>query len=1080
MKFNFLNNIVGWLVCIFACAVYLLTMEPTVSLWDCGEFISCVKELQVPHPPGAPMFVMIGRFFTLFAADDASVALMVNAMSAIASGFGVLFLFWTITRLAKKAIGKAKDERLEMSDTVAVLAAGVVGALACCFADSYWFSAVEGEVYALSSFFTALVFWGIMKWEAVSEDEDADKWIVFIAYMMGISIGVHLLNLLTIPAMVFVYFFKRREEFDALHEKVGMFSRDVFGFGFAAIVGVFALLFLQYGVIPGIPVLMSKFELLFVNSLGLGFNSGIWALIVILVGGVVAAIYYSHKKGMRFWNTISTALAMILIGYSSYFMVVIRSSANPGIDMNNPEEPFNLVSYLLREQYGETPLFSGQYYMAPIKYNSDGTPVKSKVKKKYYPAEDGTYKVKATKWSPEYMDNYVGIFPRMWSGQGRHVKEYRKRVNRYLDGKSEFEIVDIITGKRLVNKSFSKMSDAKSYLGQLKESGQADNRAQVLDKPSFGANISFFMNYQINWMYLRYMGWNFIGRQNDLQGGIENRKNGNVLFGINAIDEARGVIPQADLPEQRANNMGKNKFYGLPFLLIILGALYHFRNRWDDGLIVGLLVFFTGIAIVIFLNQYPFQPRERDYAFAGSVYALCIWVGFGVLAIYDFLKNKVDGKVAAIAAAVVGVFAAPYLMGSEGWDDHDRSGRYAAKDYGVNYLESCAENAILFTQGDNDTYPLWYAQEVEEIRTDVRIVNLSLLAVDWYIDFLRKSITEKDNSVPFSMEPSMYRGEKRDLVTYYAGNKLSKNFDMKKHYPVKSVMNVIKSDKYKTQGDRHVFPTKKMAIPVDFDAIRKYNVIPEDKMQLADSVIRWTYPKTSIYKNDLMTLDLIAHMDWSRPIYFAVSVSPDAYCGLQSYFRLEGLAYRLTPIRGRGGKYEFGSIDVDRMYHNLMNKFKWGEVDRAESMYLDESLMRMCLNLRIQFAKLATELIKLGRNEEAIKALNKCMAGLPEHNVRYGSVMAQFADLYLKAGAIDKGEALAKRLDELYSEKMEYYIRHKGEYSGTFRNDFEDGLRVFNSLTESLKKYSTDKEYTASISTKFNDYIKRGQEYMRR
>ena len=1080
MKFNFLNNIIGWLVCIFACAVYVLTMEPTVSLWDCGEFISCVKELQVPHPPGAPMFVMIGRFFTLFASDEESVALMVNAMSAIASGFGVLFLFWTITRLAKKVIGKAKEEVLELGDTIAVMSAGVVGALACCFADSYWFSAVEGEVYALSSFFTALVFWGIMKWEAQSDEEDADKWLVFIMYMMGVSIGVHLLNLLTIPAMVFVYFFKRRSEFDALHEKVGIFSKEVFGYVMAAIIGVFLLFFVQYGVIPGIPILMSKFELLFVNSFGLNFNSGIWALIVILVAAVVASIYFSHKKGMRFWNMASVSVAMILIGYSSYFMVVIRSSANPGIDMNNPEEPFNLVSYLLREQYGETPLFKGQYYMAPIKYDENGVPVKSNIKNKYYQAEDGTYQVKAKKWSPEYMDKYVGIFPRMWSSQGRHVKEYRKRVNRYTDGKSEFEIVDIIDGRRIVNKSFKTKNDAQAYLNQLKQAGQADNRAQVLDKPSFISNIKFFWDYQINWMYLRYMGWNFIGRQNDIQGGTENRKNGNVLWGIDALDEARNLIPQADLPEQRANNMGKNKFYGLPFLLIILGALYHFKQKWEDGLIVGLLVFFTGIAIVIFLNQYPFQPRERDYAFAGSVYALCIWVGFGVLAIYNFIKTKVDVKVAAIASALIGLFAAPYLMGSQGWDDHDRSGRYAARDFGVNYLESCAENAILFTQGDNDTYPLWYAQEVEGIRTDVRIVNLSLLAVDWYIDFLRKSIAEVNNAVPFSMDPSAYRGEKRDLVTYFAGNKMNKNFDMKRHYPLKSIMGIIKSDKYVTQGNRHVYPTKKMAIKVDMEAIKQYNVVAPDKMHLCDSVMTWTYPKGSIYKNDLMTLDLISNMDWSRPIYFAVSVSPDAFCGLQPYFRLEGLAYRLTPIRGKGGKYEFGSIDTDRMYNNLMNKFKWGAADRAESMYLDESLMRMCLNLRIQFAKLATELLKEGKKKEAIDVLDRVMKGLPEHNVRYGSVMAQFVDIYLQAGAMDKGMALATRLDELYSEKMEYYIRHKSAHTGVFRNDFEDGLRVYNSLTESVKKYAKEEVFSADLGERFNDYITRGQEYMRR
>lgn len=1032
-NYKLVNNIVGWMVFIIASFVYLTTMEPSVSFWDCGEFISGAYKLQVVHPPGAPMFLLIGRIFTLFASSPENVAWTMNALSAISSAFAVLFLFWTITALSKKIFSRNGDQE---GSTIAIMSAGVVGAMSCTFADSFWFSAVEGEVYALSSFFTALVFWAILKWDAVADEKDSNRWLIFIAYMMGVSIGVHLLNLLTIPAIVYVYYYKKQDQFLKYHKYVPFIkSARLFGFLFAGLCGVVILGFLNGGVIPGIPKLMAWFELFFVNNLGLPFSSGITFFLVVLAAGIIFGVYYSQVKGKVLLNMFMLCLTMILIGYSSYFMVVIRSSANPGIDMNNPEEPFNLLSYLLREQYGETPLLKGQYYTAPM---ID----KEEVGAKYF--QDGDkYSVKAKKYKPIYSEHMSGVFPRMWSSQGRHVKFYRGMI------KPEYEIRDIRSGRVIGNRKYKSFDQAQAYLKGLENS----QGLKVIDKLGLFDHLKFFAEYQIGWMFNRYFLWNFAGRQNDLQGHGGIRK-GNWLSGFQSIDEGmRGLAPQDNLPSNFAGNKGMNKFYMLPFLLGLLGMIFHFMKHKEDATIVALLWFFTGIAIIIFLNQYPYQPRERDYAFAGAVYTYCIWIGLGVLFVFDLLRKVINGKIAAIASLLVCFVAVPYVMGAEGWDDHDRSDRTTARDFAINYLESCDKNAILFTQGDNDTYPLWYAQEVEGIRTDIRIVNLSLLAVDWYIDYLKHAINDA-GPVPFKLTSDKYRGDKRDYVIYGGGRGVNK----KKYYPVDQVMDFIGSDASKTKvevtsGEKiDFFPSKRLSFKVDFDAIRANNVLSEAEIARADSVMRWDISKRQIYKNDLMVLDLIANNNWTRPIYFAVSVSPDAFVGLQKYFRLEGLAYRLVPVKTKTGQGYHGYINTDVMYENLMTHFVYGGIDKGD-VYLDEGILRMCMNLRIQFCRLAEALIKENKKEKAIEVLDRVQTGLPVKNVPYNVIMIQMTELYYKAGATDKGDELAKAVVEQYGNDMNYYMALDQVAIKQFESDMQQAMGIIREIGKFAGKY---------------------------
>jgi hypothetical protein len=1010
MNFRTLNLGLGWLTFAIAAFVYISTMEPTVSFWDCGEFIATSYKLQVGHPPGAPMFLMIGRIFSLFAAPE-NVAYMVNLISALSSAFTILFLFWTISALGKKVIQKTSEE-LNMGEISVILGSALVGSLAYTFSDTFWFSAVEAEVYAMSSLFTAIVFWAILRWEQVADQPGSNRWLVFIAYMMGLSVGVHLLNLLAIPAITFVYYFKK-------HEVTWK------GAAIAAVTSVIILGFVQTGIIPGIVEMSSKFELALVNGAGLPFNSGailhilltvallVYAIflthsekiektrlmlviigITFLVGsfstlsfvvvvGIVAGFYGVKEFSPRLVNTFLMCLSMILIGYSSYAMILIRSNANPPMDENDPETMFNLLSYLNREQYGSQPILYGPYWNSPLdakETHKDGKPVYVKDE------EAGEYIVSDDKKKsvPNYASEFKAFFPRMWSPEQRHVRAY---------------------------KSWSR------FKGKPIRYRTAQGQ-QTIRKPTMMENMRYFFRYQVNWMYWRYFLWNFAGRQNDMQ-GHGNYIDGNWISGIDAVDSLF-IGTQENLPDRLEENPAKNKFFFLPLILGILGLVFHFNRDKKDFALVAMLFLFTGLAIIVYLNQYPYQPRERDYAYAGSFYAYAIWIGLGVMGIAEWLRArvKVPQVIAAGLVTAICLGLVPGIMAMEGWDDHDRSNRYTARDFAKMYLDSCEKDGILFTNGDNDTFPLWYVQEVEEYRTDVRVINLSLLNTDWYINQMRRAAYDA-TPAPFSIPEEKYRQGTRDYLPVY--ERLNKeNF-----YDVREVIEFIKDDKQTVavgSGKRIPYmPTKNLYLQVDKSKVLADGFVPEEmESQIVDQ-IRWTMNKKYVMKKDMMILDLLANFNWDRPVYFAITTGGDAYIGLQDYFQLEGLAYRLVPFKGPVYDGQTGYVNTDIMYKRFMEQYQFGGMENP-GVYMDENNRRMCMNLRNNFARLAESLIREGKKDEATAVLEKCLEVMPNENVPYNYFMIPVVEAMYRVGMTDRANEIITYLLDRTEKELDFYM----------------------------------------------------------
>src|SRR5665648_229301 len=882
-NFKQLNNIVGWLTFLIAAATYLLTIEPTASFWDCGEFITTSFKLEVGHPPGAPFFMILGRFFTILGGGAANAAVMINSMSALASGFTILFLFWTITHLAKKLI-KPEGE-YTTGQIIAILGSGVVGALSYTFSDTFWFSAVEGEVYASSSLFTALVFWAILKWEDSADEPHANRWIILIAYLMGLSIGVHLLNLLAIPAIVFVYYFRKYKV-----TRNGILISLALSFVILAVV--------MYGIIPGVITIATWFELLFVNGLGLPFNTGAIFYAILLVGAIVYGILYTMRKKLILWNTVLISLIVILIGYSSFAMIVIRSSANPPMDQNSPDNVFALLGYLNREQYGDRPLVYGQYYNTPLEKYVDDKP--------YYIQKDGKYVIADMRQKPVFDSNLCTIFPRMYSRDAGHIEAYKQWAG--------------IKGRKV----------------QVRDE---DGQATTIQIPTFGENLTFFFRYQIGHMYFRYFMWNFSGRQNDIQSNGE-ISNGNWITGINFIDSQR-LGDQKSLPAEFKNSKARNTYFLLPFILGIIGIVFMY-NRGVEGRrdlwTVSLLFIMTGFAILVYLNQSPQQPRERDYAYAGSFYAFTIWIGIGVLALYEGLKKYIPDTISAGVASVLALLLVPVIMGAENWDDHDRSNRYTARDFGANYLNTCAPNAIIFTNGDNDTFPLWYNQEVEGVRKDMRVCNLSYFQTDWYIDQMKRKAYDSE-PLPISFNHDQYVQGKRDVVYLMEDPRLKGSVELKK------ALDFVKDENPKTKLEQADYasyiPSKKLFVVVDKAAVIRNKVVdPKDYDKIVDTLKIDLSSKHYITKDELMVLDMIANNNWERPIYFAITIGRDKYMNLQDYFQLEGLAYRLVPIKTTSDGINMGSVNSKLMYKNVMDNFKWGNMNDPK-VYIDENNSRM-------------------------------------------------------------------------------------------------------------------------------------------
>jgi hypothetical protein len=999
--YKLINNLGGWLIFLIAAVVYISTAEPTASFWDCGEYIATSYKLQVGHPPGAPTFQLIGRIFTLFAfGNTENVAFMMNVFSALSSALTIMFLFWTITLLAKKFVIRNTEE-ISLYEKISVFAAGAIGALAYTFTDSFWFSAVEGEVYALSSFATAITFWAALKWDEQADKPDANRWMLFIAYLVGLSIGVHLLNLLALPAIVFIVYFRKYK-----------FSWK--GFVAAGILGIILLGLVLYIIIPLVVVLAGKFELFFINTIRLPFNSGTVIYLLLLVGGLAFGLHYTMKKNKVIVNLVLKSFIFILIGYSTYFMLIIRSNAETPIDENNPSNAINLLAYLQREQYGDTPLFYGPYYTAPISRNEkwgDRSPIYARdEEQKKYVIIDKREGVK-----PKYEKEFCTVFPRMWNSTESH----------YISG---YENWGKVKGTMInYNNGFS---------------------TEMIKKPKFSENLRFFFSYQIGHMYMRYFMWNFAGRQNDIQ-GHGNLIDGNWISGLNFFDNRLG--PQDMFPENMKNNKARNRYYMLPLLLGIAGIAFHIKRKPKDAFVVFVLFLMTGLAIVVYLNQSPYQPRERDYAYAASFYAFAVWLGIGVLAINEFLRRWLKQGIASILlAAFISLIAVPYVLAKENWDDHDRSGRYTARDFAKNYLDSCEPNAILFTNGDNDTFPLWYVQEVEGYRTDVRVVNLSLLNTDWYVNSM-KSKAYDGEPVPFSLQPHQYQSGTYDVMWLVERDQTGDPVN------IIDLFNILHKEpqrlKLKNQGrEFDYFPTKNFRLPVDSARVVELGVVaPEDAHLIVDN-IDWRINRSVIYKNGLMLLDLLAHNNWERPIYFAITTGDDSYFGLQDYFQLEGLAYRLVPIRTSNVQGNTGRLHTEKLYQKMVHDFQWGNMEKP-GVYLDETNRRMSMNYRNNFARLANQFIIEGDTARAIKSLDRAMELMPDSKVPYNFFVILIAEAYYRAEQLEKGDAILERYLDILDENLRFFFAFKGKKARLISEDREQALVYTNRINQIAEQY---------------------------
>src|SRR5690554_5858405 len=1069
-KYKLINNITGWIVFAVVVIVYLLTIEPTASFWDCGEFITSAYKLEVGHPPGAPIFMLVANLFTQLTQDPSQVAKMVNGMSALMSAFTILFLFWTITHLTRKLLISREEPELTVGQSIAVIGSGLVGSLIYTFSDTFWFSATEGEVYAFSSMLTALVFGLILKWEDNADKPHSDKWLVLIAYIMGLSIGVHLLNLLCIPAIVLVYYFRKNE------------NATWKGALLSLLVSFGLIIILMWGIIPGFTKVGGWFELFFVNSLGMAYNTGLFVYLILLVATIAWGLFetlsdrsndsrartalllsvglagiffiggkvwlwlllialgawfsFKYKKlNVQFINLAMSSLMVILVGFSAYALIPIRSGANTPLDLNSPEDVFSLGKYLNREQYGQTPVIHGSTYASKIARNADGSPIIG---------DETTAYNRILKTSPDQKDRYekttsggykytnTMLLPRMHSNPNN--PSFRNHI-----------------------------------LGYERWGGVTDQTK----KPTFLQNMRFMFSYQINYMYWRYFMWNFSGRQNDIQGdgGLTT---GNWITGISFIDEhLLGLGPQDNIAPDIVNNKGRNKYYMLPLLLGIIGILYQLRLKekgYRSFAIVFLLFFMTGLAIILYLNQTPFEPRERDYAYSGSFYAFSIWVGMGVAGISLFLRKYIKNTAAATAVATVAALLVPIQMASQNWDDHDRSGRTLARDTGMNYLSSVGENGILFTNGDNDTYPLWYVQETEGFRTDVRVTNLSFLQTEWYIDQLLRPAYESE-PLPIGWTPAQYYQLATNLAYVITKEEIENALRQNNIPPVsfgsyydintfrdtislaKTLDNLKTGQKSPLQpfnlDDEQIIPGKVLSLDVDTAKV-DWNALasrPSDKMYIDIS------DKQGIRLQEMMILEMLSNINddnWQRSIHFATTITPSLYMNLQEgNFSLNGLTYQVVP-----GTPLSSGVNTEAAYDNMMNKFRWGGLEENPDIYLDETGRRMISTFRLYFTHLVNALLEEGQNEKALAVIDKANMMMPSSAVPYSTDGLLFARAYYRLGETEKAEAIITEISNRINDNLDWFERLKPLQISRTLSDV-----VYNNINPSLLITSIYQQY---------------------
>ncbi|HIZ32374.1 MAG TPA: DUF2723 domain-containing protein [Candidatus Bacteroides merdigallinarum] len=1111
-QYRTVNNLMGWITFLIAATVYCLTIEPTASFWDCPEFITTGYKLEVGHPPGAPFFMLVANLFSQFASDPSEVAKMVNYMSALMSGACILFLFWTITHLVRKLVIK-DEEHITTAQIITIMGSGLVGALAYTFSDTFWFSAVEGEVYAFSSLFTAVVFWLILKWEDVADQPHSDRWLVLIAYLTGLSIGVHLLNLLCLPAIVLIYYYKKVPNANAKGSLLALL-------GSAVLVAV-----VLYGMVPGIVKVGGWFELLFVNTLGMPFNSGVLVYVLVLAAALIWGVYESYQDrnklrmalsfvlgiallGIPFYGhgagavvigliviallwfylrpqtqaalkekyrvsarTLNTALLctlLIVVGYSSYALIVIRSTANTPMDQNSPEDIFTLGEYLGREQYGTRPLFYGQAFSSQVALD----PTDDGYCEPRISSEDTKF-IRKEKASPDEKDSYVEI-----------------------PGRIEYEYAQNMLFPRMYSSAHTQYYKAWMDIKGHDEAYDRCGEMVMVNIPTQWENIKFFFSYQLNWMYWRYFLWNFAGRQNDIQGHGE-IEHGNWITGISFIDNWL-IGDQTYLPTELKENKGRNVFYCLPLLLGIIGLLwqaYRGRRGIQQFWVVFFLFFMTGIAIVLYLNQTPMQPRERDYAYAGSFYAFAIWIGMGVAGLTHALARKGREASPALAGVVSLVcLLVPIQMASQTWDDHDRSGRYMARDFGENYLMSLQEsgNPIIFTNGDNDTFPLWYGQETEGFRPDARTCNLSYLQTDWYIDQMKRPAYDSP-SVPITWNRSDYVEGNNEYIPVHpevaksidqlyaeaekeaiAGNpEVKLNIEKQwgeNPYELKNILeHWVRNPNNK---DLNIIPTDSIVIKVDKEAVRRSGMmIPGDS--IPDYMHISLKGKRGLYKNELMMLEMLAETNWERPLYMAISVGTDNQLGMANHFVQEGLAYRFTPFDNTKTGV---TIDSEKMYDNLMHKFKFGGIDQP-GIYIDENALRMCYSHRRIFAQLVQQLMKEGKKDKAKAALDYVEKMVPAVNVPYdfqnGSL--QMAEAYYQLGETEKADAIVKALADKAVEYVTWYLSLDDNRFLVSTGEAEYHLALLDAEVKQMRKYNSQltETYEEKLGELYHQYMER-------
>ena len=1084
-NFNKWNTITGWFAFAIALVTYTLTVEPTMSFWDCGEYIATAAKLEVGHPPGAPLFQMIGAFFALFASDDKHVALMVNMMSVFSSAFTILFLFWSSSLLLKKLISRFTE--FNKQNAIVVLGSSFVGALAYTFSDSFWFNAVEAEVYAMASLFIALLFWLGLRWEQDMDTPRGNRWLLLISLVIGLSFGVHFMALLTIPAIGFLYFFKHYKEV------------TVKNFILANGVVVAILLFIFKMLLPLTMAFFGKTEVFMVNELGLPFDSGTIFVALLFIAFFYFGLKYTHNKGLVFYNTLLLCVLFILIGFSTWLMLPIRANADTVINENKPSDAREVLAYYNREQYGSNPLFYGPQYTEAFAGLDEKNPYLDKAPNYERDYTTGKYEIVNNFKNAEQNsdDNQKTILPRLWSGENienyinfTNPPEFKLNPNypfeddlsKYGVDPSQLSEEDYYKAveqlKNEIEKTITefrqayaqKQIDNEGYVKFLKSYGDY----LIVEKPTTADNLRFMFEYQFGYMYFRYLMWNFVGRQSDNQGKYD-YQDGNWLSGIPFIDELH-LGPQDNLPSDVLNNKGRNVYFFLPFLLGLIGLMYHANKDLKSFYVLMALFLFTGIALKIYLNERPFEPRERDYALVGSFYVFAIWIGFGVYALYEsacaYLKPKIAGPI-VIAASLLAV---PVLMAAQNWDDHDRSGKYTAVAMAKAYLTSCDPNAILYTIGDNDTFPLWYAQEIEKVRTDVKIVNTSLFMTDWYIDQM-KTKTYESNPLPISFKHDEYVGDKLDYVAHIP--------KIESRWEIKDFINFIKNPKSTVEMQNgqtiHFYPTNKIRIPIDKNTIIKNKVVAAKYFDSIVPYIDIDIKGSALYKNRLMMLDILANNNWKRPIYFSGGAfDNEDYLWMKDYLQLDGMVYKLVPIRTpinkEGGPMDMGQIDTDKMYANVM-KWDWGNSD-SNKIYHDPETRRNSITYRTNLARLMDKLIAEGKNDKAENIIDLAMTKMPLDKFNYYSVIEPFAKGYYEIGKKEKARQLLEKLMTKYKENLNYYGSLNPADQSDIAIDVITDIERYRSLLQVMKENGDMPFYNKNRAV-FNTYIKMFEHFER-